>query len=76
MSEVADGPEIQVIGRSGLAADSRSLGHRFGHQADDLILADDAEVVVGQEGQNPSSLERAGVEDDRPGLRDPQGTAR
>ena len=49
MSEVADGPEMNVIGRAGSAAAALQPGNGLGHEADHLVFADDAEVVVGQE---------------------------
>ena len=77
MSEVADGPEMKVIGRAGIAAAaSQQPGDGLGDEADDLVVADDAEVVVGQERDRPAALARAAVEDDRPGLGDPQRAGR
>ena len=75
MSEVAEGPEIQVRGRPGSPADSPERGDGLGDDPDDLVLADHAEVIVGQERQGPPPLARPAVEDDRPGLGDPQGAA-
>ena len=71
MSEVAEGPLIQVIGRpgSGGVAERRD---RLGDEADDLVVADDAEVIVGQEREGPPPLAGAAVEDDRPRLGDPE----
>ena len=75
MSDVAEGPEMNVIGRPGRARPSREPGDGLGDEADDLVLADDAEVIVGQERERPPPLAGAAVEDDRPGLGDPQGAA-
>ena len=71
MSEVAEGPEIQVIGRPGTCGVAES-GHRLGNEPDDLIGADDAKVIVGQKRQGPPPLAGTAVKDDRPGLGDPE----
>ena len=68
MSEVADGPETNVIGpRSRPRLDARE---RLGQQLDDLRLADDADVEVGHERERAAPLLRAAGEDDRAGLGD------
>ena len=71
MSEVAEGPQIQVIaaGRGG----RREPGHGLGDEPDDLVGADDAQVIVGQEREGPPPLPCPAVEDDRPRLGDRQG---
>ena len=76
MSEVADGPEMNVIGRSGPRRPIVEPRDGLGHQADDLVVADDAKVVVGQQGDGAPALARAAVQDDRPGLGDAQRTGR
>ena len=43
---------------------------RLGHEVDDLLLGDDADVVVGDERQRPAPAALVAVEDDRPGLGD------
>ena len=70
MSLVADGPLIQVSGRSG-----SEPGDGLGHQRDDLIRLDQAQVVVGDEAERAAALAGAGVEDDRAGLGDGHGGA-
>ena len=62
-----------MIGRPGVAAAACRAGDGLGDEADDLVVADDAEVIVGQQRDRPAALARAAVEHDRPGLGDPQG---
>ena len=59
-------------GLRGLGEPSDGVGHG-GH---DLLLADDAQVVVGHERQRPPARAPAAVEDDRAGLGDPERAAR
>ncbi len=67
MSLVADGPLIQVRGRGGI-----QQRDRVRYVLDDLRDLDDADMVVGNEGDRPPALAGAVVEDDRPRLGDRQ----
>jgi hypothetical protein len=49
---------------------------RFHYTVHHLVFKDDADVVVGDEGDGPSPLGRAGVEDDGSGFRDGNRAAR
>ncbi len=71
MSLVADGPLIQVCGRVGSSRASAS-----GTVPTIRLRTDDADVEVGQEAQRAAALTRTGIEDDRAGLGDRDGTAR
>src|SRR5262245_65041677 len=51
------------------------LGHRLGNRSDDLPLLDEAEVVVGNEGQRTRALAGPAVQNDRPCLGDCEGTS-
>ena len=46
------------------------FNERFGDEADDLVLAHHAQVVVGEQGYGPASLPFPTIEDDRAGLGD------
>ena len=75
MSEVADGPETKVTGRWHASDRRRDQSHRFWDRSDDLPLPNDAEVVIGNERQSPTTLTTPAVEDDRSGLGDREGAA-
>ena len=64
MSLVADGP---VMGDRSAGIDR---GERLRDAGDDLVRADQAQVVVGYAAQRPASLARSAVEDDSAGLGD------
>ena len=70
MSLVADGPLIQVCGRVGI-----ETGERLRDGPDDLLRTDDADVEVRQQAQRATTLTRTGIEHDRAGLGDRDGTA-
>ena len=73
MSEVAEGPEISVIGRRSRTAGRRAIAS--GTELDDLALVDQADVEVGDESDRTAALVRRGRQDDRPGLGDCDGAA-
>ena len=75
MSEVAEGPDTKVSGRPSRTAGSSRV-HGLRHEADDLALAHDADVKVGNEGERPPALAGAAVEHEAAGLGDAGRTAR
>ena len=68
MSLVADGPLIQVCGRSGSSRATAS-----GTSAHDLVGPDHAHVTVGHQGEGAATLTRTVVEHDGAGLGDADG---
>ena len=72
MSEVAEGPEIKVIGRALITGGRVQTGHGLRHQPDHLVVADDAQVVVRQQGDGAAALAGSAVEHNRPCLRNSQ----
>ena len=48
MSDVADGPEIKVMALPSPSTAWFEAGESFGYEADYLLLAHDAQVVVGE----------------------------
>ena len=75
MSDVADGPEISVIGSRRSDCRVGHAGDALGNDADDLILGHDADVMVRDERHRPATGRAPAVEDDRSGLGDRGGTA-
>ena len=71
MSTVADGPEMNVSGRVG-----SSFAIASGSEPNELVGADDAQVIVGHQRQDAPAHARPAVEDDRAALRDRDGARR
>ena len=68
MSDVAEGPEMKVIGRRSALTSSSSAAIASGTELDDLRFADDAEVQVGHQREGAASLGGTAGQNDRPGL--------
>jgi hypothetical protein len=62
MSEVADGPETKVTGRSILPQRRRDPSHRLRDCPDDLARLDDAEVIVRHERERTPALDLHGCD--------------
>ena len=75
MSEVADGPETNVMGRRSRMTSSDESRHRLGYELYDLGLIDDADMEVRNERQGSASLCRPRTENDRARLGDRDGAA-
>src|SRR3954447_19424512 len=71
MSDVAEGPETNVIGRPSAAA-AGGGGDGVGHRRDDRRRIDDADVAVRDERQRTAAGPGTAVEDDRARVGDRQ----
>ena len=70
MSELAEGPETNVIGDRALGDRGGDRGDALRHLADDLLGTHDADVVVGDEREQAAAAERLAVEHERARLGD------